>query len=188
MMDPSRIPHLPFKLNELILPAGARYDPPAGTPVLTPYKELMQFTPAAQATTHAWLQKYRDEYIDPLGQAIATVFQVRPMRDAAYLQMPEEMKATYLSCVVTDAGLGAVSSGTYEWDAICVVVRYMSIVTVKLRIDPARGSCEIPLAMLWSNRQQEYVPVFDHATGKIADPHTLIYVLERYARFEGLVA
>ena len=141
------IPNIPFKLNPLYLREGESYEPPAGTPIIRPYRDLMQFFPAPSPAPYEWLRKYR-ERIDRLGIGVASVFQVAAIRDGTYAVMPEEMKATYLSCVVTDANLHEVSPGRFEWDAICVVVRYHVLVAVQLRIEPATNVFEIPRAHL----------------------------------------
>jgi len=163
--------------------------PPEGTPIIRPFKELTTFYPNDQANCDdvQWVHPYEVRYLRPLGENIARIFGVELARDREYLQMPEEVKATHLSCVMTRAQIRETQTGIFEWSPLCVIVKYCIMVAVQVRIDRTHNLLEIPKCLLWSNAQQTYVPVFDEVTGKIENPGVLLQVLAKYAQMERLV-
>jgi len=162
--------------------------PPEGTPIIRPFKELTTFYPNDQSNRDdvQWVQPYEHRYLRPLGENIARIFGVELARDNDYLQMPETVKATHLSCVLTRAQIRETQTGIFEWSPLCVVVKYCIMVAVQVRIHRESNHLEIPKCLLWSNAQQEYVPVFDEASGRIDNPGVLLQVLAKYAQMEKL--
>jgi len=163
--------------------------PPDGTLIFRPFKELTTFYPNDQANRDdvQWVHPYEVRYLRPLGENIARIFGVHLARDREYIQMPEEVKATHLSCVMTRAQIRETQTGIFEWTPLCVIVKYCIMVAVHVRIDRNNNKIEIPKCLLWSKGQQEYVPVVDEVTGKIEHPGVLLQILATYAQMEGLV-
>jgi len=161
---------------------------PAGVPIIRPYKDLTHFWPNDQSDRDdvSWVFPYEVRYLKPLGERIAQVFHVNLIDDDEYIGMPEEAKATQLSCVLTRSQLRDTGTGIFTWDPICVVVKYMVMVAVQIRLDQPNNRIDIVKALLWANSQQTYVPVFDEKAGKIENPGVLLQILERYAGLEGL--
>jgi len=160
--------------------------PPDGTLIIQPFRELMQFWPNDQwdRDDAVWVQPYEQRFMAPLGNGMANIFGVNLINDEEYIGMPEEAKASFLSCVLTRSQIREVQTGIYEWYPLCVVVRYCIVVGVQVRIDRSNQKIEIPRAMLWSRQQQEYIPVFDQVAGKIENPAVVLRVLDRYAQLE----
>lgn len=160
--------------------------PEEGTMILRPFKELMRFWPNDQADRQdvQWLHQYEQRYIAPLGIGIAQVFHVDLINDDEYLGMPDEAKATYLSCIMTRSQVREIRQGTWEWYPICVVVRKCIVAAVQVRVDPANQKIEIPMALVWSQEHQEYAPIRDDKAGKIENPAVLLDIFSRYAALE----
>jgi len=160
--------------------------PPEGTPIIQPFKQLMKFWPNDQWDRDdvAWVLPWEQKYLAPLGQNIARIFGVDLINDQEYLSMPEEATVQQLSCVMTRSQIREVQTGIFEWYPICVVISMTIVAGIQVRLNRTEGKIEIPKAMLWSRQQQEYVPVFDHVTGKIENPAVLLEIMHRYNQME----
>ena len=157
-----------------------------GVAIIQPFKELMRFWPNDQPDREdvQWTHQYEQRYLAPLGAGIAKSFQVDLINDTDYITMPEEARASFLSCVLTRSEIKEVRPGIWEWYPICAVVRQHIVAAVQVQVDRTNQRIEIPRALLWSKQQQEYVPVFDAQTGKIENPAVLFEIFSRYAAME----
>jgi len=177
----------PFKLNELDLPEGQEYEPPEGTRIIQPFKELTSHYAYEHREEDDWLIPWEKDYLAPLGQGIARVFEVDLINDAQYNGLTEDQRATWLTCLLTRSQLRETQTGVFAWHPLCVVVKYCIMVAVEVRLDRTKRTIEIPKFLLWANDQQSYIPIFDEKTGRIDNPADILQVLATYARMEGLV-
>lgn len=163
--------------------------PPDGSEIIQPFRDLTRFWPNDQWDRDDvnWVEPFERRYIQPLGMQVANIFQVDLIDDADYLSMPEEARASFLSCVMTRSQVREVASQTFGWNPICVVVRQFIMVAVEMKIHRPSGKIEIPKCLLWSKHQQTYAPVFDEVTGRIENPGVILQILDRYARLEGFI-
>lgn len=169
-----------------VWPDDKPFAPPEGTMIIRPFKGLMKFWPNDQADRPdtAWVQWYEQRYLAPLGAAVAQVFQVDLINDAEYIGMPDDAQASFLSCVLTRSQIREVHPGIHEWYPLCVVVKRSIVAAVQVRVDPANQKIEIPRALVWAARDQEYCPVVDPQSGKIENPAVLLGIFARYAELE----
>lgn len=182
IIDPSKY------MNELYLPEGERYDPPGGVQLFKPFKELTQFFPRPNpSTAPLWIVPFEDRYLRPLAEGIAKVLHVSLIDDADYSEMPEEAKATMLSCCLTRAEIIQTRPGVFSWHPIVVVVKYMTLVAINVEVDPNARKINIPEMKLWNNADQEYVAIRDPQKGYIQDPSVLLQIIQRYAQMESLL-
>jgi len=162
--------------------------PPTPQLIIQPFKDLMTFYPNDQADheTLQWIDPIEQRYLRPLGLGAARVFHVDLIDDDEYIEMPEEAKNTCLSCVLTRAEVRETQLGWFEWHPLLVVVKYCIYVAVQVRVERATGKLEIPRCMLWSQAQQQYVPIVDPKSTHIENPGILLQILDQYQRIEGL--
>lgn len=172
-------------LNEMEVPEGQRYDPPDGVQLFRPFQELTQFFPCPNPkAVPQWIVPYEDRYLMPLAEGIAKVFRVPLLNDAEYHEMPEEAKATMLSCCLTRAEILQVRPGVWSWHPIVVIVKYMVMVAINVEVQPQERKIVIREMKLWNNSAQEYAVIRDPAKGYIQDPVVLLQILHRYAEME----
>jgi hypothetical protein len=169
------------------VPEGEPCTPPDGIAIIRPFHELTIFDPCEALDENDWVERFEMRYTRPLALGVARVFDVNLIDDATYIEMPEEAKSSYLSCVLTRAGIAQIRPGIFEWTPIVVVARYMIVVAIRVQIDAANNSIAIPMLLLWNNAAQEYAPVVDEKAGKIENPAVILQILNRYAHMEKLV-
>jgi hypothetical protein len=167
-------------------PEDKQIAPPEGTMILKPFKELMQFWPNDQwfRDDVAWVDPLEQQFFSPLGKRIAEVFDVSLINDAEYISMPEDAKASFLSCVLTRSQIKEIRTGVFEWFPISVVVRYCVIAAVQTQVDRSNRSVVIPQALVWSRDNHTYIPITDPTTGRIDNPAVLLKVFTKYIEME----
>lgn len=176
-----------FKLNELDLPEGQKYEPPEGTLIVQPFRELTSHFAYEYEEKDDWLIPWEKDYLYPLGRGIARIFEVDLINDTQYNGLTEEQRATWLTCLMTRSQLRETQTGVFVWHPLCLVVKYFIMVAVEVRLDRTKHTIEIPKFLLWDNSNQNYVPIFDEKTGRIDNPADILQVLAKYAKLEGLV-
>lgn len=187
MIDQAKLDQLKGLATEMPMPEGQRYQPPEGTLIFRPHKGLDTFWPADQPWRFDDLVgQYEPTHLAPLGHRIAEIFGVPLIDDEQYSSVPEDDKASQLFCCLTRSGLRQHSPGVWGWAPIVVIVKYCLFVQVRYWLDAANQDLRVQDALLWSEREQQYIPVFDDQLGYIQNPVVLLPILTKYASMEGL--
>lgn len=164
------------------IPSDAIYTPPLHDAI----DDTGIYLPDDPSTERDRLINTERKFLFPIAWAIAKVFRTPPITDDIFRSVPEEHKDSRLFLLVSRTGIKSVKSGIIEWDAIRVIVRRYDIIRVSCRMDFSTGKFEIRKVWLWTNYQNDWVPVEDPA-GSAIDIPTLVEVLAQYALSEGVI-
>lgn len=166
-----------------------QYEPPVGTPLVQPFKTIMQFRPEPQAATFKWAEPFEQRHIQAFGNFVAQIMGVDLIDDQQYAQMPEIEKLKCCSVVMTRTGLAEPQQpGIFKWNPIVVVVKYCVMLALRCSLDVSNQKFTPHDCLMWDSAVKEYMLVFDSKAGHISDGPGILMAIEKWAVAERLAA